>query len=150
MFCPVPAAMNLGALLVKGEFEQRPAVWSWWRVDGKLQVYKVKAVPPGLVERLSERQEQDRTGQDMLSFLPIDRKLSIQRCSQSLVHACQCRDVNCNLPSCDKMKRVVSHTKKCKKNANGGCPICKQLIALCCYHAMICQVYDFSDKLLLV
>merc|ERR1719420_921139 len=67
------------------------------------------------------------------------RKLSIQRCIQSLVHACQCRDANCRLPSCHKMKRVVSHTKQCKRKTNGGCPICKQLIALCCYHAKLCQ-----------
>ncbi|XP_074650502.1 histone lysine acetyltransferase CREBBP-like [Tubulanus polymorphus] len=67
------------------------------------------------------------------------RRLSIQRCIQSLVHACQCRDANCRLPSCQKMKRVVSHTKSCKRKTNGGCPICKQLIALCCYHAKHCQ-----------
>merc|ERR1719411_1108240 len=67
------------------------------------------------------------------------RKVAIQRCIQSLVHACQCRDANCRLPSCHKMKRVVSHTKQCKRKSNGGCPICKQLIALCCYHAKMCQ-----------
>lgn len=67
------------------------------------------------------------------------RKLSIQRCIQSLVHACQCRDANCRLPSCQRMKRVVTHTKVCKRKTNGGCPICKQLIALCCYHAKHCQ-----------
>lgn len=26
----------------------------------------------------------------------------------------------------------------CKRKTNGGCPICKQLIALCCYHAKHC------------
>lgn len=67
------------------------------------------------------------------------RKQSIQRCIQSLVHACQCRDANCRLPSCQKMKRVVQHTKNCKRKTHGGCPICKQLIALCCYHAKHCQ-----------
>ncbi|XP_054723198.1 CREB-binding protein-like [Uloborus diversus] len=67
------------------------------------------------------------------------RRLSIQRCIQSLVHACQCRDANCRLPSCQKMKRVVQHAKSCKRKTNGGCPICKQLIALCCYHAKHCQ-----------
>ncbi|XP_045763307.1 histone lysine acetyltransferase CREBBP isoform X11 [Maniola jurtina] len=67
------------------------------------------------------------------------RKLSIQRCIQSLVHACQCRDANCRLPSCQKMKRVVTHTKICKRKTKGDCPICKQLIALCCYHAKHCQ-----------
>lgn len=67
------------------------------------------------------------------------RRLSIQRCIQSLIHACQCRNANCSLPSCQKMKRVVQHTKGCKRKTNGGCPICKQLIALCCYHAKHCQ-----------
>ncbi|MCJ8739495.1 hypothetical protein PDJAM_G00047830 [Pangasius djambal] len=66
------------------------------------------------------------------------RRLSIQRCIQSLVHACQCRNANCSLPSCQKMKRVVQHTKGCKRKTNGGCPVCKQLIALCCYHAKHC------------
>lgn len=66
------------------------------------------------------------------------RKQSIQRCIQSLVHACQCRDANCRLSSCQRMKRVVTHTKVCKRKTNGGCPICKQLIALCCYHAKHC------------
>lgn len=37
------------------------------------------------------------------------------------------------------MKRVVQHTKVCQRKANGNCPICKQLIALCCYHAKYCQ-----------
>lgn len=63
---------------------------------------------------------------------------SIQRCIASLVHACQCRDANCRRMSCHKMKRVVQHTKMCKKRISGTCPVCKQLIALCCYHAKHC------------
>ena len=51
----------------------------------------------------------------------------------------QCRDTNCRLPSCHKMKRVVSHTKQCKRKTNGGCPICKQLIALCGYQTKLYQ-----------
>ena len=68
------------------------------------------------------------------------RTLSIQRCIQSLVHACQCRDANCRLASCQRMKRVVQHTKACKTKVNGNCPVCKQLIALCFYHAKYCTV----------
>ncbi|KAL7834019.1 hypothetical protein AOLI_G00289790 [Acnodon oligacanthus] len=67
------------------------------------------------------------------------RRLSIQRCIQSLLHACQCRNASCSLPSCQKMKRVVQHTKGCKRKTNGGCPVCRHLIALCCYHAKHCQ-----------
>ncbi|KAK7096825.1 hypothetical protein V1264_003883 [Littorina saxatilis] len=67
------------------------------------------------------------------------RRQSIQRAIQSLMHACQCKDANCRLHSCQKMKRVVAHTKSCRRKTNGGCPICKQLIALCCYHAKHCN-----------
>ena len=72
------------------------------------------------------------------------RKLSIQRCIQSLVHACQCRDANCQNHSCKKMKGVVEHAKKCKRkqgsqNPSANCPICKQFIVICCYHARICN-----------
>ncbi|CAL8355881.1 unnamed protein product [Boreogadus saida] len=38
-----------------------------------------------------------------------------------------------------RVKRVVQHTKSCKRKTNSGCPVCKQLIALCCYHAKHCQ-----------
>ena len=67
------------------------------------------------------------------------RRLAIQRCIQSLVHSCQCRDANCRMPSCQKMKRVTAHTRGCKRKTNGGCPICKQLISICVYHAKQCQ-----------
>lgn len=71
------------------------------------------------------------------------RRLSIQRCIQSLLHACQCRDANCRRPSCIKMKRVVQHSKSCKRKNNQTdgppCPICKQLVALCCYHSKHCE-----------
>ena len=68
-----------------------------------------------------------------------NRRRSIQRCIQSLVHACSCRDANCRLPSCHKMKRVVAHAKICRKKSNSTCPICKQLIALSCCHAKHCN-----------
>lgn len=68
------------------------------------------------------------------------RNESIQRCIQSLVHACQCRDANCRKVTCHKMKKVVQHTKLCKKRQHTNCPVCKQLIALCCYHAKHCNV----------
>lgn len=68
-----------------------------------------------------------------------EKNLSIQNCIQSLSHACLCKDINCRLPSCQKMKRVVLHRKLCKSKAYGGCRICKQVVNLCCYHAKHCQ-----------
>lgn len=73
------------------------------------------------------------------SSLGEARKLAMQRCIHSLVRSSQCRDANCRMASCQKMKRVVTHTMNCKQKLHGGCLTCKQLIALCCYHAKQCK-----------
>lgn len=67
---------------------------------------------------------------------------SIQRCIQSLLHASQCPDPVCTLGTCSKMKRVLIHSNTCGKKSSGGYSICKQLIALCCYHAKQCNEQD--------
>ena len=67
------------------------------------------------------------------------REISIQRVINSLVHSVQCQETYCQVPYCRKLKRIMAHTKSCKRKANGGCPVCKQLIALCCYHAKVCN-----------
>lgn len=66
------------------------------------------------------------------------RRQSIERCIKSLEHATYCDEKHCQSQSCIKMKKVVSHAKSCKRKNNHSCPICKQLIALCCYHAKTC------------
>uniref|UniRef100_A0A914I5F8 histone acetyltransferase n=1 Tax=Globodera rostochiensis TaxID=31243 RepID=A0A914I5F8_GLORO len=68
------------------------------------------------------------------------RNDSVKKCISSLVHACTCRDANCRRGTCHKMKRVIQHTKTCKRRQSIGsnCAVCKQLIALCCYHAKHC------------
>ncbi|GFQ91282.1 CREB-binding protein [Trichonephila clavata] len=82
----------------------------------------------------------DSSGGDQKQVNPQEsRRLAIQRCIQSLEHACQCRDANCRLPSCQKMKRIVLHAKSCSKKGTNACAICKQLIALNYYHAKSCQ-----------
>ena len=67
-----------------------------------------------------------------------NRTDAIMRCVQSLIHAYGCKDGKCESQSCFKMKRVVRHATSCTRKSNGQCPICKQLIALCCYHAERC------------
>ena len=75
------------------------------------------------------------------------RKQSIQKCIQSLVHACQCRDMTCKLQSCIKMKRVIRHTRDCRLRNNGNCSICKQFVALCLFHARNCNENQCSVPL---
>ena len=67
------------------------------------------------------------------------RRQSIQRCIQSLEHATYCDDHSCQLHICLKIKKVSAHAKQCKGKTNGGCTVCKQFIALCCYHAKHCN-----------
>ena len=62
-----------------------------------------------------------------------ERKIVIERC---LIHALNCKNVNCTLLSCKRMKQLIVHFRACEKL---NCVICKQFIALCCYHAKICN-----------
>ena len=42
------------------------------------------------------------------------------------------------------MRRVVAHYRVCKQKDNGSCGVCKQLLALCCYHAKQCKAVACS------
>ena len=68
-----------------------------------------------------------------------DNLNAIQRCIQSLVHACQCRDPNCQSLSCLRMKKILSHVRQCPRKSTDGCQICRQFIALCSFHVKACQ-----------
>ena len=86
-------------------------------------------------------QQQEQGGvkeRPQLSAQEQERRLKIQRCIQSLVHASHCRDPTCQLASCAKMKRVVEHTKTCKLKTDRGCGLCDEVVHLCCYHAKHC------------
>ncbi|CAL1280153.1 unnamed protein product [Larinioides sclopetarius] len=92
------------------------------------------------MQRLGFELNDDSSQGDQKQVNPQEsRRLAIQRCIQSLEHACQCRDANCRLPSCQKMKRIVLHAKGCTRKGTNTCAICKQLIALNYYHAKTCQ-----------
>uniref|UniRef100_G1Q0Z1 histone acetyltransferase n=1 Tax=Myotis lucifugus TaxID=59463 RepID=G1Q0Z1_MYOLU len=108
----------------------------------KGHTHEMVKVGLGLEEEAEEAEEGDEGGnQGELQSRSIRqaRRLSILRCIQSLRHARQCGDTNCSRTDCQKLKRVVLHTTRCQRKAIGGCPVCKQLIALCCYHAKQCQ-----------
>ncbi|CAK5101228.1 unnamed protein product [Meloidogyne enterolobii] len=70
------------------------------------------------------------------------RNESIRICITYLVHACTCRDIHCRRGLCHKMKRVIAHTRTCKRRQSVGadCAVCKKLIALCCCHAKHCKL----------
>ena len=59
-------------------------------------------------------------------------------------HACSCNATACALSTCEKMRRVVAHYRVCKQKDSGSCGVCKQLLALCCYHAKQCKAVACS------
>lgn len=67
-----------------------------------------------------------------------ERRKSIEQYVQLLVHACFCNDQQCRQLPCMKMKRLVAHTRICKRITSGSCPIREQVITLCEYHAKHC------------
>lgn len=62
----------------------------------------------------------------------------MRRCNETLIHACQCHDANCQSSACHEMRKVVTHTGTCQKKNEGGCDICKTLDKLCYFHAHVC------------
>lgn len=67
------------------------------------------------------------------------RNHSIKKRIEYLIHASQCRDLNCHQPYCIKMKQLLRHTRDCKLRASGTCMICKHFILLCVTHARECK-----------
>ncbi|XP_011880019.1 PREDICTED: CREB-binding protein-like isoform X2 [Vollenhovia emeryi] len=67
------------------------------------------------------------------------RELRIQGRIQALMHVRDCIDANCRFRSCQWTKQVLTHWNICKSRIRGGCHMCKQLISLYCYHALVCQ-----------
>ncbi|CAF0704154.1 unnamed protein product [Brachionus calyciflorus] len=57
----------------------------------------------------------------------------------TLIHAVHCRNANCTMAKCMQFKRVVQHSKQCQKYKTNQCDYCRQLIALCIYHAKLCK-----------
>ena len=55
-----------------------------------------------------------------------------------LEHAAQCKDNKCREKGCHKTKRVINHSKQCKRKADAGCPRCKKLIKSAISHANLC------------
>lgn len=66
---------------------------------------------------------------------------AMQRYEQALVHAASCRDANCRMGSCKKMKRLIAHLEMCRQKKAGGsqCSFCPQLMRLCLAHSRSCK-----------
>merc|ERR1711937_72122 len=76
------------------------------------------------------------------------RRNEIERCITLLKHAMQCKNSSCEKKSCSKMKHLAIHIKRCRKHnhietssgtSSESCQLCKQFIAVCCYHAKRCD-----------
>ncbi|XP_065221473.1 histone lysine acetyltransferase CREBBP-like [Planococcus citri] len=65
-------------------------------------------------------------------------KLSLQRFIRVVVHERKCRNTNCRLASCQRMKLIFLHNTRCKLSAR-SCPLCERVITALYYHAVYCE-----------
>jgi len=68
-----------------------------------------------------------------------ERRIKIERHCLHLEHASYCQETKCVIPLCKKMKKVINHSRVCRKpNKQTSCVICKQYTLLCALHARRC------------
>ena len=53
----------------------------------------------------------------------------------TFMHAVHCHNADCSYPKCLQFKRVITHSKNCIKYKYSQCDFCRQLLALCIFHA---------------
>lgn len=67
------------------------------------------------------------------------KSINIDTYLDLLMHALYCTKSSCTNSKCGTMKRVILHSKQCMKRKTNECEYCRQLIALCIYHAKSCK-----------
>jgi len=78
-------------------------------------------------------------GHELQSQDAVDeRKQNWNKYIKALEHASTCRNTNCKIAHCQRMRKLIGHTRECKQRA-GGCTLCRQLVMLCCHHAKTCK-----------
>ncbi|KAK9757047.1 hypothetical protein RND81_01G137000 [Saponaria officinalis] len=67
------------------------------------------------------------------------RVVQLRKMLELLVHASQCRSIQCLYPNCRKVKGLFRHGLNCKTRASGGCVLCKKMWYLLQLHARACK-----------
>ena len=75
-------------------------------------------------------------GPSNVQKLSVEHHELLKRDNEYLIHAWNCKDFNCSLDGCSKMKQLIIHSYECKI---GGCRICKSTLILCYYHVWVCK-----------
>jgi len=105
-----------------------------------------KTSPGDLQNMISKMMKNANQHEQRVRYIS-SREEAINRCLTSLIHALNCREgATCAAAGCQKMKRVVEHTRTCQRKTSHlasnnfrGCPICTQLMSLCFYHSKLCR-----------
>lgn len=77
--------------------------------------------------------------QENMKDVGQEKHLNVDDCLQILDHVSICMNPRCDLQGCSKMKRMLSHTKECKKKMQSTCTLCKHFLHLCMIHSKNCR-----------
>ena len=75
-------------------------------------------------------------GPSNVQKLSMEHLSLLKRDENYFIHAWNCKDFNCNMEGCSKMKQLILHSYECKIH---GCRICKSTLILCYYHVWVCK-----------
>ena len=84
--------------------------------------------------------ENDPEAQNSKASAELNKKQAFMETLKNLPHAVTCRDANCRVRNCVRMRMIVQHAKNCEhKDQRNTCSNCKQFFQICCYHAKHCN-----------
>lgn len=87
-------------------------------------------------------QRQGRTIGDRTALSQAEREsraAQIQRTMELLVHACSCREKQCDNSNCPKLKTLLQHAFTCQIKNAGGCQLCRKTWTLLQIHSKQCM-----------
>ena len=83
--------------------------------------------------------ETDADSHNSKGSAEVNKKQAFMETLKNLPHAVTCRDANCRVRNCVRMRMIVQHAKNCiHKDQRNTCSNCKQFFQICCYHAKHC------------
>ncbi len=68
-----------------------------------------------------------------------ERKSGTEELLDKMTHLSTCNSSHCKAPGCSRLKRVLQHTRGCRKKIESSCPVCRQFLNICILHEKGCD-----------
>jgi E1A/CREB-binding protein len=87
----------------------------------------------------SDESNETTTNSDTQINIQQQRQLTMQPILDTMLHAVQCHNVNCEFQNCAQCKRFIQHIKECTEASKFQCSFCNKLLSPIWFHAKTCS-----------